>query len=164
MKRIFQNFMQYVKKHINTIRRKKNRCRIEYCIKGSNITYEDLIPIADDDYKMLVQELERKVNQEIPDEPEFKTEPWVLPNGKVVPGAPLRNIYAWGEIIDSMKRHRDAYYINNRPCGKCGADKTVFFLFRSSKKSWEELCGREGYMLICPDCLTIIGLKWYLMN
>lgn len=159
-----KNFIQAIKQRKEAKRIAEQRKRIEYCIKGSDIKYEHLVPIPDDEYDAILQELERRVNDEKADEPEFKTEPWQLPNGKVMPGAPLRNIYAWREIIDSMKRIREAYYIKARPCGKCGIDNTIFFHFRSCEKSWEELCGREGYMLICPDCLTIIGFNYYKMN
>lgn len=128
------------------------RSRIAYCIKNSDIKMEDLIPIPDDEYDMIVRDLEEKVNSEKGDESRYNT-----------PGLP--NIFAWREIVDSMKnRVRDAYYIKNRPCGKCGADNTIFFCFRSSDESWRSWCGREGYMLICPDCLTIIGFVHYLMN
>ena len=163
--------IHFIKNIIQTIKQKKEakriakmRKRIERCIEGSDIKYEHLIPIPDDEYDAILQELERRVNEEKADEPEFKTEDWQLPDGTVMPGAPLRNIYAWREVIDSMKRIREAYYIKSRPCGKCGMDNTIFFHFRSSDKSWEELCGRAGYMLICPDCLTIIGFNYYMMN
>ena len=99
------------------------------------------------------------------DEPEFSTGDVHMPDGTVMQGYPLRNILAWREIVDSMKdRARDAYYVKNRPCDKCGGHNTVYFCFRSSKQSWRELCGREGYMLICPDCLTILNFVQYLMN
>ena len=163
------------------------RSNIAYCIKNSDIRMEDLIPMPDDEYDKLVQDLEDKVKREIGEEPRYyapqisgseqdalarqesfadefvsalgiKKPRNFRPNG-------LPNIFAWREIIDSMKnRVRDAYYIKNRPCGKCGADNTIFFCFRSNDESWRELCGREGYMLICPDCLTIIGFVHYSMN
>ena len=163
------------------------KAHIMFCISGSDIKFEDLIPIGDEEYDQIVASLEEKVNSEIGEEPKYYA-PWSCgpeqeahaqqesfadefvsamgirkprnfrPNG-------LPNIFAWREIVDSMKnRVRDAYFIKNRPCGKCGADNTIFFCFRSSDESWEQLCGREGYMLICPDCLTILGFKQYIMN
>lgn len=127
------------------------KSRILRCINNSDIKYEDLIPIGDEDYDRIVSALEEKVNREIGEEPRYRN--W------------FPNIFAWREIVDSMKnRIRDAYYIKNRPCGKCGEDNTIFFCFRSSDESWKELCGREGYMLICPDCLTILGFVPYFLN
>ena len=48
------------------------------------------------------------MNDEKAGEPEFKTEDWQLPSGEVMRGAPLRNTYALREIVDSMKRIREA--------------------------------------------------------
>ena len=163
------------------------RSHIVSCISGSDIKLEDMIPIEDEEYDQIVALLEEKVKNEIGEEPKYnvpltsgseqdafaqqesfaddfvsamgiKRPRDFRPNG-------LPNIFAWREIIDSMKyRVRDAYHIKNRPCGKCGADNTIFFCFRSSDESWKELCGREGYMLICPECLSILGFKHYIMN
>ena len=141
------------------------RSHLPYCLKKSGIQMEDLIPIPNDEYDILVSDLESKVNLTKADEPEFSTGDVHMPDGAVMQGYPLRNILAWREIVDSMKdRARDAYYVKNRPCDKCGGHNTVYFCFRSSKQSWRELCGREGYMLICPDCLTILNFVQYLMN
>jgi hypothetical protein len=141
------------------------RSHIAYCIRNSDIKMEDLIPIPDDEYDRIVDALEEKVQKLKADEPEFTVSDNQMPDGTIIRGYTLRNIFAWREIVASMKsRVRDAYYIKNRPCGKCGEDNTVFFCFRSSDESWRELCGREGYMLICPDCLTIIGFVHYIMN
>jgi len=141
------------------------RSHIEYCIKNSDIKKEDLIPLTDEEYDKLVSDLEEKVKKLKTDEPEYTTSDFKMPDGSVIRGYTLRNIFTWREIIASMKgRAKDAYYIKNRPCKKCGEDNTVFFCFRSSDESWRELCGREGYMLICPDCLTILGFVHYIMN
>ena len=163
------------------------KSRILRCINNSDIKYEDLIPIGDEEYDRVVSALEEKVNREIGEEPRYlpretsgsteseyakqerSADNFVSAMGFKYPrnfrrnGLP--NIFAWREIVDSMKnRVRDAYYIKNRPCGKCGEDNTIFFCFRSSDESWKELCGREGYMLICPDCLTILGFVPYFLN
>lgn len=168
-------------------KQEKRKAHILYCIKNSDIKYEDLIPIGDEDYDRIVSALEEKVNREIGEEPRYlpretsgsteseyakqerSADDFVSAMGFKYPrnfrrnGLP--NVFAWREIVDSMKnRVRDAYYIKNRPCGKCGEDNTIFFCFRSSDESWKELCGREGYMLICPDCLTILGFVPYFLN
>lgn len=122
------------------------RSHIPYCIKDSNIKCEDIVPIGEEEYDRIVATLEEKVKAEIGEEPRSK-------------------LFAWREVVDSMKnRVRDAYYIKNRPCRKCGAENTIFLCFRSSDESWHELYGREGYMLICPDCLTILGFVHYMLN
>lgn len=41
-----------------------------------------------------------------------------------------------------------------RKCPYCNADKSKFRLehFRSPQWTWEHLCGRAGYTLICGEC------------
>lgn len=139
----------------------QRRANIEYCIKTAkaSFTYEDLIPIPDDDYDRLVARLEERVAKEKSDEPFEITTRF---------GYTLPNIFAWREIVASMKtRVRDAYYIHpsdHTPDEDCHHETLVFFCFRSSDESWKQLCGREGYMLICPECLMIQGFVHYIMN
>ena len=107
------------------------KSRILRCIKNSDIKYEDLIPIEDEEYDRIVSALEEKVNREIGEEPrylprrtngsaesEFEKEErsansFVSTMGIKEPrnfrrnGLP--NIFAWREIVDSMKnRIKDA--------------------------------------------------------
>ena len=162
-------FIQKLIKSLNSNKEAKSvedrRSRIEYCIRKSDIKMDDLIPIQKIDYNQIVRDLEEKVLRMNLDEPKYIKKDLQMPDGSVIHNYPVQNIYSWSEIIASMKsRIRDAYYIKNRPCSKCGNDTTIFFCFRSSKDSWKKLCGREGYMLICPDCLSILGFVPYLMN
>ena len=146
-------------------RLERERSNLPYCLKKSGIRMEDLIPLSDDEYDRLVSDLERKVNLLKADEPEFSTDDVRMPNGGIMYGYTHRNILAWHEIVESMKyRARDAYHYKSGSCKQCSGHNTVYLCFRSSKKSWREQCGREGYMLICPDCLTILNFVHYLMN
>lgn len=163
------------------------RSHIPYCIKDSDIKFEDLVPIGDEEYDRMVAVLEEKVKNEIGEEPRYITphptesgqaaiaqqessaDDFVSAMGLKYPRNIRRNglpnVLAWREIVDSMKnRVRDAYYVTTGPCWNCGANNIIFFCFRSSDESWHELCGREGYMLICPDCLMILGFKHYILN
>lgn len=115
-----------------------------------DITYADLMPISDDEYDNLLNELKTKVNEQIGDEPDRVGE------------MQLPNIYAWTEIIQSMEsRKREAYYVNNKSCSNCGGNHTILFHYKSNEDSLKELCGREGYMHICPHCLKILKLYNY---
>ena len=165
MAQLIQRLIKSLKRKTEAKRVERRRSRIEYCIRKSNIKIEDLIPIQESDYNQIVRDLEEKVLRMNLDEPKYIKKDLQMPDGSVIHNYPVQNIYSWSEIIASMKsRRREAYYIKNRPCSKCGNDTTIFFCFRSSKDSWKKLCGREGYMLICPDCLTILGFVPYLMN
>ncbi len=165
MAQLIQRLIKSLKRKTEAKRVERRRSRIEYCIRKSNIKIEDLIPIQKNEYNQIVRDLEEKVLKMKTEEPEYMKKDLQMPDGSVIHNYPVQNIYSWAEIVASMKsRRREAYYIKNRPCSKCGNDTTIFFCFRSSKDSWKKLCGREGYMLICPDCLTILGFVPYLMN
>ena len=165
MAQLIQRLIKSLKRKTEAKRVERRRSRIEYCLRKSDIKIEDLIPIQESDYNQIVRDLEEKVLRMNLDEPKYIKKDLQMPDGSVIHNYPVQNIYSWSEIIASMKsRIRDAFYIKNRPCSKCGNDTTIFFCFRSSKDSWKKLCGREGYMLICPDCLTILGFVPYLMN
>ena len=165
MAQLIQRLIKSLKRKTEAKRVERRRSRIEYCLRKSDIKIEDLIPIQESDYNQIVRDLEEKVLKMKTEEPEYIKKDIKMPDGSVIHNYPVQNIYSWSEIIASMKsRIRDAYYIKNHPCPKCGNDTTIFFCFRSSKDSWKKLCGREGYMLICPDCLTILGFVPYLMN
>ena len=130
----------------------QHRKIIEYCLRKSFFKYEDLIPIPAYEYNEMVAQLEDKVAKERADE-SYKA---LTPIGYSLP-----RIYSWQEIVASMKtRIREAYYLNT-PCPFCNRDRLVLFCFRTSDESWVDFCGREGYMLICPECLTIQGFVHY---
>lgn len=187
MKNLIQDLIGKLRQAREARKQEKRNARILYCIKNSDIKLEDLIPIGDEEYDRIVADLEEKVDRLIGEEPRYLPQDpergsesgyereektagsFVSAFGLKYPknfrANGLPNVYSWHEIIESMKnRVREAYSIKNRPCGKCGEDNTIFFHFRSSDESWKEWCGREGYMLICPDCLTRIGFVAYLLN
>lgn len=53
-----------------------------------------------------------------------------------------------------------------RKCPYCNASKSKFHLehFRSPQWTWEHLCGREGYTVICNECKKEIDTIITIMN
>lgn len=160
MKNLFKRIIEPFIRAREEKRLKERRARIKYCILDSNIRYKDLIPIQKDDYNRLVSYLDKRAQELKVDEP------YTIPSIPSDPnGHHFENIFAWREVVESMKsRKKEAYYIKGKPCKVCGGDNTVFFCYRSSDKSWRELYGREGYMHICPDCMKQISFIHYKMN
>jgi len=37
-------------------------------------------------------------------------------------------------------------------CSKCGSKKLDWVRFRSPKETWDMLCGRDSWLLVCMDC------------
>ena len=122
----------------------RRRAKIDYCLQREDFKYEDLIPILDEEYDRLVADLEEKIAKKKADEPFHD--------------------FCWSEIVASMKtRRRDAYRLNY-PCRECGRTNLIYFCFRTNDESWNQLRGREGYMLICPDCLSRLRFVYYVLN
>ena len=138
-------------------RQEEKRRHLEFCLGRLGLTVNDLIPMDDSDFDSFLSDLKEKVNA-APPEPDKIYGP--------MPGYCLPNILAWTEIVDSLEnREREAYRLtSDKACVECGKNNLALIRFRSNAKSWEQLCGRDGYMIICPDCLTKLSFKEFLMN
>lgn len=111
-----------------------------------DITYANLTPLSESDLYELIAELKTRIKEQIGQEPDR------------IGFFPYMN--SWKEIVKSMEfRNHEAYFVNGKQCERCGGKRPILFHFISNHNSWKELCGREGYMLICPDCLK--KLKYY---
>ncbi|MDR0824953.1 MAG: hypothetical protein LBN74_07640 [Prevotella sp.] len=42
--------------------------------------------------------------------------------------------------------------------------KMFWMLFRSPQETWRGLCGREGYLLICPHCIRQVYFRLTIMS
>lgn len=53
-----------------------------------------------------------------------------------------------------------------KKCPYCNTSKSKFHLehFRSPQWTWEHLCGREGYTVICNECKKEIDTIITIMN
>lgn len=133
------------------------RRHLEFCLGRLNLTVNDLISMDGSEFDSFLSDLKEKVNA-APPEPARVYGP--------MPGYSLPNIFAWTEIVDSLEnRRREAYRLNpDKTCEKCEKTGLVLIRFRSNPDSWAALCGREGYMVICPDCLTKISFEAFFLN
>ena len=58
----------------------------------------------------------------------------------------------WEDVAVSVKRQKTNPIIIDHKCDKCG-NNTVAVYFVSPAWTWEKLCGRAGYLIICPHCV-----------
>ena len=134
-------------------------------LNSSDIKCEDLRRINGEEYKSIVAALKEKVSiaEFEPDEEGIlNREPPILHFGRHFH---LSGSSAWSEIIESMQsRIQEAYYVKTGECDKCVGKNLILFCYGSDKESWRLLCGEEGYLLICLDCLAIHGFLCYLLN
>ena len=62
-----------------------------------------------------------------------------------------------------LKWPKEVTLCENERCCKCGGDIIRMF-FRSGPETWENLCGREGYMKICSSCKRRLTIDIEIMN
>jgi hypothetical protein len=80
---------------------------------------------------------------------------------------PYEQRFQWEDIELCLKdtlQRKD--FINHKVCPKCGLEsqKLLWIKFRSPDWTWEEWCGREGPLSICPKCNIQVQFIMTLMN
>lgn len=84
-----------------------------------------------------------------------------------------RIIFPWEDVLGSKhlqiketKVDLNITYEDNEDYYKlCNCTKEKFWMcFRSPEWTWENQCGREGYLLICSHCVKQVYFKCILMN
>ena len=158
------SIIKWIKDRLGQKKRTLRQSRLEYCLGAMNLRIDELVPIEGVEYESFLSDLKRKVGQ-LPPEPEYITQDVRMPDGQIIRGYTLHNIFTWKEVVESLdNRIREAYRVKGSTCDECEGEGLTVACFRSSKDSWKSLCGREGYMLICTDCMKMLKFKEYIMN
>lgn len=71
--------------------------------------------------------------------------------------------YAWYDVLASIYTNPEKVYITEDICPDCG-ERLVEFCFSSPGWTWREMCGRAGYMTICPACPRQIDFELTRLN
>ena len=74
-----------------------------------------------------------------------------------------KRIFPWNDVVASINDQEFAPIIINHKCNKCKKN-TVVVYFVSPAWTWEKLCGRAGYLIICPHCVRQIEFFCSYMN
>lgn len=73
-------------------------------------------------------------------------------------------LYPWEDVLASMYKYPEKVAtVNDQNCPHCGG-QLIKLYFMSPGWTWSELCGRGGYMIICPDCIEQIDFNLTIMN
>lgn len=84
--------------------------------------------------------------------------------------------YPWEDVDKARHNQRlqrkhppseaDKYRATAKPCPKCGKASAdlVWFYFESPKWTWENLCGRAGWMTVCDTCHVQVDFFLEVMN
>lgn len=65
------------------------------------------------------------------------------------------NFFPWEDVIRRFKYQLDnKRFINKSKCRKCNelSENLVWINFSSPRRTWRNLCGRQGPLSICPTC------------
>ena len=74
-----------------------------------------------------------------------------------------KRIFPWKDVVASINEQEFAPIIINHKCDKCKKN-TVVVYFVSPAWTWEKLCGRAGYLVICPHCIEQLDFSCTVMN
>ena len=79
--------------------------------------------------------------------------------------------YPWDDVVACKERIIEegdsillpSLFIKSNRCYKC-LRKTFWVNFRSPSWTWQKLCGRAGFLEICPHCVAQIHFELVGMN
>tara|TARA_B100000686_G_scaffold170919_1_gene178165 strand:+ start:322 stop:1008 length:687 start_codon:yes stop_codon:yes gene_type:complete len=75
-----------------------------------------------------------------------------------------KDLFPWEDVEVCLRKQRQSKKIDtSTKCPECGNPVTVI-LFTSPPWTWENLCGREGYLTICDECRAQLGFQQTVMN
>ena len=71
--------------------------------------------------------------------------------------------FPWRDILACMVSKHKHLPLSERTCPDCG-ERMVVFHYTSPVWSWNSLCGRAGFMTICPSCPKQVDFVLTMMN
>jgi TPR repeat protein len=81
------------------------------------------------------------------------------------PGVAVKkDLFPWDDVEVCLREQSQSKKIDtSTKCPECGNSVTVI-LFTSPPWTWEQLCGREGYLTICEGCHAQLSFELTVMN
>lgn len=80
-----------------------------------------------------------------------------------LPEVARKRFFTWCDVICSMIERPEMVSVDEARCPVCG-EPLLNLLFSSPHWTWRHLCGRGGYMTICPNCPKQVGFELTIMN
>lgn len=71
--------------------------------------------------------------------------------------------FPWFDVLSSMYTIPDKVYMTDDICPNCGT-RMLQIYFSSPSWTWRKLCGRAGYMTLCPNCPKQVSYRGSLMS
>lgn len=79
------------------------------------------------------------------------------------PQCAKNGFFPWRDILACMFTKHKHLVLSERVCPDCG-ERMIVFHYTSPTWTWNSLCGRAGYMTICPSCPKQIKFLLTMMN
>ncbi len=85
----------------------------------------------------------------------------IKPDGADTPHFPWDDVKACCEHVLDAEGYKD-----RKPCPKCGTrpEKLIWISFKSPLWTWQQLCGQQGPLSICPKCTIQVEFILNVMN
>ena len=75
-----------------------------------------------------------------------------------------RNVFfPWRDVLACMFAKHKYLALSERTCPDCG-ERMVLFYYTSPTWTWNSLCGRAGFLTICPSCPKQVDFVLTMMN
>ena len=75
-----------------------------------------------------------------------------------------RNVFfPWRDVLACVVAKHKVLALSERVCPDCG-ERMVVFHYTSPTWTWNSLCGRAGFMTICPRCSKQVDFVLSMMN
>lgn len=75
-----------------------------------------------------------------------------------------RNVFfPWRDVLACMVAKHKVLALSKIVCPDCG-ERMVLFYYTSPTWTWNSLCGRAGFLTICPSCPKQVDFVLTMMN
>lgn len=75
-----------------------------------------------------------------------------------------KNVFVpWSDMLAYMHIKHKHLVFSDKLCPECGK-QTVVFYYSSPIRSWKQLCGRAGFITLCPSCPKQLAFTLTKMN
>lgn len=79
------------------------------------------------------------------------------------PECAKRVFFPWRDVLACLFTKHEHLVLSESVCPECG-ERLVVFKFSSPAWTWNNLCGRSGFMTICPNCPKQVDFLLTMMN
>lgn len=88
---------------------------------------------------------------------------WQSEDRSKYPECARKVFFPWRDILACIVVKHHHLALSERTCPDCG-ERMVLFYYTSPTWTWNSLCGRAGFLTICPSCPKQVDFVLTMMN